>query len=323
MLFTENQNALEKNELDKPSRKKPMFPVSDSLRAYLKHHGREVKMMVSYNNLLNYTYSVPLKDKTGKDTLWETVGYDMRDWEFIRDGLVKLYAVLKTEGDLTFTKHLDVARIDYCSFGNSHPFRIRIVNKFNDNYDHYYIKIADASRIYGLELEHILSPNRITFLTNKETLVEEHIPGIPGDIFIDQMLDDPSTNKIRFAKEFVKFNERCFVRLLGDMRSYNFVVDITPDIEDVQYRIRAIDFDQQSYEGRKNLYLPQFFKENLPAVDLCLKHLNNESIEQYRAEERTLIAYRVAASRYRLVDLLNIMSDDIISTPEKIEQLKG
>ena len=188
MLFTENQNALEKNETDKPSRKKPMFPVNDALRAYLKHHGREVKMMVSYKTLLNYTYSLPLKDKTGKDTLWETVGYDMREWEFIRDGLVKMYAVLKTEGDLTFTKHLDVARIDYCSFGNSHPFRIRIVNKFNDNYDHYYIKIADASRIYGLELEHILSPNRITFLTHKETLVEEHIAGIPGDVFISSLL---------------------------------------------------------------------------------------------------------------------------------------
>ena len=51
------------------------------------------------------------------------------------------------------------------------------------------------------------------------------------------------------------------------MRSYNFVVDITPDIEDFQYRIRAIDFDQQSYEGRKNLYLPQFFKENIPLVE--------------------------------------------------------
>ena len=81
MLFTENQNALEKNETDKPSRKKPMFPVSDALRGYLKHHGREVKMTVSYRALLNYTYSVPLKDKAGKDTLWETVGYDMREWE--------------------------------------------------------------------------------------------------------------------------------------------------------------------------------------------------------------------------------------------------
>ena len=128
--------------------------------------------------------------------------------------------------------------------------------------------------------------------------------------------------KYRLAKEFVKFNERCFVRLLGDMRSYNFVVDITPDIEDYQYRIRAIDFDQQSYEGRKNLYLPQFFKENYAFVDLCLKHLNKESIAQYQAEERTLITFRLASSRYRIKELLDIMAKDEISTPEKIAQLK-
>ena len=140
--------------------------------------------------------------------------------------------------------------------------------------------------------------------------------------FIKDYLDRSETNKIRLAKEFVKFNERCFVRLLGDMRSYNYVIDITPDIEDFQYRIRAIDFDQQSYEGRKNLYLPQFFKENNAFVDLTLNHLNADSIEQYQAEERTLIAYRVAASRYRLMDLLNIMSDDTISTEEKRNQLK-
>jgi hypothetical protein len=309
-------------DLNKPSRKKPMFPVQDSLRNYLKLHGREVKLPVTYEDLLRITYSVPLKDKKGNDTLWETVVYDMHEWSFIREGLVQMYAILKTEGDLSFTKHLDVARIDYCSFGNSNPFRIRIVNKFNDNYDHYYVKIADASRIYGLELEHILSPNRISYYTHHNTLVEEHIPGIPGDVFIATWLDDPITNKIRLAKEFVKFNERCFVRLLGDMRSYNFVVDITPDIEDFQYRIRAIDFDQQSYEGRKNLYMPQYFKENNELVDLCSKWLNKDSIEQYQTEERTLMAFRVASSRFRLMELLNIMAKDRISTPEKLLQLK-
>jgi hypothetical protein len=313
---------IDNNEPNKPSRKKPMFPVHDLLRAYLKNHGREVKLPVSYNDLLRITYSIPLKDKKGNDTHWETVVYDMREWEFIRDGLVQMYAILKTEGDLTFTSHLDVARIDYCSFGNSNPFRIRIVNKYNDNYDHYYIKIADASRIYGLELEHVLSPNRITYLTNQNTLVEEHIPGIPGDLFIANHLSDPLTNKTRLAKEFVKFNERCFVRLLGDMRSYNFVVDITPDIEDYQYRIRAIDFDQQSYEGRKNLYMPQFFKENFALVDLCAKLLNKESIHQYQTEERTMMAFRVASSRFRLMELLNIMSKDHISVPEKLHQLR-
>jgi hypothetical protein len=313
---------MESPNSDKPSRKKPMFPVNDRLRAYLKYHGREVKLPVSYRDLLHYTYAVPIADKNGKDTLWEKVVYDKREWDFIREGLVNIYAILKTEGDLSFTKHLDVARVDYCTFGNSHPFRIRIVNKFNDNYDHYYIKIADASRIYGLELEHILSPNRITFFTHLNTLVEEHIPGIPGDVFIRQYLHAPDTNKIRLAKEFVKFNERCFVRLLGDMRSYNFVVDITPDIEDFQYRIRSIDFDQQSYEGRKNLYMPQFFKENYPFVDLCLKHLNKDSIEQYQTEERTLVAFRLASARYRIKELLDIMMKDTISSPAKVLQLR-
>jgi hypothetical protein len=312
------------DETNKPSRKKPIFPVNEGLRSYLKQQGREVRLPVSYQDLLlHITYSVPLKDKNKQDTLWETALYDMRHWEFIREGLVQMYAILKTEGDLSFTKHLDVARIDFCSFANSHPFRIRIVNKFNDNYDHYYIKQADASRVYGLELEHLLSPNRITFFTHNNTLVEEHIPGIPGDLFIRSFLDDPQTNKIRFSKEFVKFNERCFVRLLGDMRAYNFVVDITPDIEDYQYRIRAIDFDQQSYEGRRNLYIPQFFKENRPFVELALQHLNKESIEQYQTEERTMMAFRVASSRFRLMQLLNIMSaDKPLSSPEKLLELK-
>ena len=324
MHFTERPDGSASSEPNKPSRKKPIFPVTEGLRTYLKHHGREVRLPVSYQDLLDHiTYSVPLKDKHQQDTLWETALYDMRHWDFIREGLVQMYAILKTEGDLSYTSHLDVARIDFCSFANSHPFRIRIVNKFNDNYDHYYIKQADASRIYGLELEHLLSPNRITYFTHHNTLVEEHIPGIPGDLFITNFLDDPQTNKIRLSKEFVKFNERCFVRLLGDMRSYNFVVDITPDIEDYQYRIRAIDFDQQSYEGRKNLYVPQFFKENRPFVDICLKHLNKESIEQYQTEERTMMVFRVASSRFRLMELLKIMAHDKpLSSPEKLAQLK-
>jgi hypothetical protein len=152
--------------------------------------------------------------------------------------------------------------------------------------------------------------------------VEEHIPGIPGDIFIQQMMESPETNKIRLAKEFVKFNERCFVKLLGDMRSYNFVVDITPDIEDYQYRIRCIDFDQQSYEGRKNFYRPQFFKQNRPLVELTLTHLNKDSIEQYQTEEKTMMALRLTSARYRVKQLLDVMQQDTISPPEKINQLK-
>src|SRR6516164_6036798 len=109
---------------NKPSRKKPIFPVIEPLRNYLKHHGREVRLPVSYRDLLQHiTYSVPLKDKNNQDTLWETALYDMRHWDFIREGLVQMYAILKTEGDLSYTKHLDVVRIDFCRFANSSPFR--------------------------------------------------------------------------------------------------------------------------------------------------------------------------------------------------------
>lgn len=323
MSFLENKNNLELLESDKPSRKKKLYPVNVKLQAYLKNTGREVTLPISHKDLLNFTWSIPIKDKAGNPTHWEKAIYDTPEWNFLREGLVHIYAILKTEGDLSFIDQLDVARIDYCTFGNSLPFRIRIVNKFNANYDHYYIKLNDASRIYGLELEDILSPNRITYFTHGNTLVEEHIPGLPGDVFTEQTLQKTETNKTRLAKEFVKFNERCFVRLLGDMRSYNFVIDITPDIEDYQYRIRAIDFDQQCYEGRKNMYVPQFFKENYPLVQTTLSHLNKESIEQYQAEEKSAMAFRVANSRYRLMELLNIMAVDEISPPEKVEQLKN
>jgi hypothetical protein len=316
------ENIIPAKETAKPSRKKPIFPVNENLRQYLFKYGREVKLPVSYQDLQRYTYTTPLKDKHGNETAWEKTSYDMKEWEFLRENLVRIYAILKTEGDMSFVDHLDVARIDFCYFGNSQPFRIRIVNKFNDNYDHYYIKQADASRVYGLELEHLLSPNRMVYFTDKNTLIEEHIPGIPGDVFINDYLEDPNTNLIRLAKEFVKFNERCFVQLLGDMRSYNFVVNITPDIEDFQYRIRAIDFDQQSYEGRKSLYLPQFFKENKPLVDIVIKHLDKSSIAQYQAEEKTMMTFRLASSRYRVKEVLDIMTGDTISKEEKTEQLK-
>jgi hypothetical protein len=312
----------ESQYVERPSKKKPIFPVNAPLREYLTQYGREVKLPAGYDDLTRFIYTVPIKGKDGKDSSWERVSYDMREWDFLRENLVKNYAILKTKGDLEYVNHLDVAAIDFCFFGNSQPFRIRIVNKYNANFDHYYIKQTDASRIYGLELEHLLSPNRIIYFTHNNTLVEEHIPGIPGDVFINEYLNSPSTNQIRLAKEFVKFNERCFTQLLGDMRSYNFIVNITPDVLNYQYRFRAIDFDQQCYEGRKNLYRPQFFKENRPYVDIVSKYLNEESIAQYQAEEKTLMAFRLSSSRYRIKELLDIMIDANISKAEKIEQLK-
>jgi len=307
---------------NKPSQKKILFPVTSRLEAYLKSYNRLIPLPVQYEDLLRFTSSYPLLDANGKDTYWETVVYSESDAQDLNQGLTEIYSLLKTDGDTKVLEHLTVDRVDYCMFGNTFPFRVRIINRLNDNYDHFYVKKEDASRVYGLELEHLLSPNYISYLVNGKTLVEEHIAGIPGDDFMKNLHDCTVFEQIRIAKEFVKFNERCFARLLGDMRAYNFVVDITPDIEGSQYRLRAIDFDQQSYEGWKNFYLPQYFKENNPIIFLGTKHMSPETVRQYQLEERSLIAARIKTSHIRVNALFNVMVKDEISFPKKVEQLK-
>lgn len=307
----------------KISRKKPIFPVSPALQKYLRTYQRESKLPITYHDLLQFDESFPIMDKNGKDSLWEGPIYANDRIEDLHNGLKVIYANLKASGNLRIVQHKYIDKIEYCTFGNTHPFRIRIVNRLNDVYDYFYVKKADASRIYGLELEEILSPNQVNYLVDRETLIEEHIAGIPGDVFTKTYLHNPEYNPTRIAKEFVKFNERCLVMLLGDMRAYNFVVQITPDFDDIQFRIRAIDFDQQFYEGNIKVYLPQFFKENFPYVKLCMEHLTDKTYLQYQQEEKSALLHRVRSERHRLADLRDVSNCEVLTTPENIAQLKA
>ena len=317
--------GMDASPLQQPRRtqeKKPSFPISEGLRGYLRRYHCERPLPVTYERLRRFIEGAPLADADGHPTLWETVVYDRLEMDSLNEDLKQIYALLRVDGDLTVMKHLFIDRIDYCAFGNSAPFRIRIVNAYNDNPDYFYVKRGDASRIYGLELEHLLSPNRMLYLTCGDTLVEEHIAGIPGDIFITRWLESDELKPIRVAKELVKFNERCFVRLLGDMRSYNFVVVITPDFEGAQIRIRAMDFDQQSYEGRMNFYRPQFFRDNQSLALFCVKHLRLETARQYQREEQVLMLQRKALIGERLDLLLAAMSGDTLASVENVVQLR-
>ncbi|GAA5025819.1 hypothetical protein GCM10011506_10770 [Marivirga lumbricoides] len=304
------------------SKKKNIYPIGDPLRNYLVNHGRAIEIPITYSDLTRYNNAIPLYDGDGKDTLWETLFFPQDDMNHIYFGLKNIYAILKADGDLSVMEHLYVDRVDACTYGNTYPFRVRIVNRINDNFDYFYIKKADASRIYGLELEHLLSPNRMSYIVNGSTLIEEHIPGIPGDQFIKSYMNDEKLNKIRIAKEFVKFTERCFVRLLGDMHSNNFVIDVTPDFEEVHYRIKSIDFDQQSYEGRKVVYMPQYFKQNNPIINIGLELMTPATVKQYQKEERSLIVNRMKASTHNLKALMRSMRKDKISIPENVSNLK-
>jgi len=302
--------------------RKPSFPIGAPLSSYLARFRRELEIPVTYGRLENFVESLPLTDANGRDTLWETVLYPPSEMEALKDDLKHIYALLKVHGDLSVIEHLYIDRIDFCSFGNSLPFRIRIVNSINENPDYFYVKKADASRVYGLELEHLLSPNRLNYVTHGATLVEEHVAGVPGDVFIRRWLDNREIKPVRIAKELVKFNERCFIRLLGDMRSYNFVFVLTPDFESWQVRIRAMDFDQQSFHGRRSFYLPQFFKENLSLVQFCTSLLDITTSRQYQREERTLLLQRAEAAAQRLDLLLDAMHEDVIAPESNVITLR-
>jgi hypothetical protein len=102
------------------------------------------------------------------------------------------------------------------------------------------------------------------------------------------------------------------------MRSVNYVVDITPDFEEVQYRVRAIDFDQQSYEGKGNIYLAFKFKSNRAVTKLAFDVLNRKSIDQYVAEEHAQMARRAKVESSRLRALLGIMRREEIAPREHV-----
>lgn len=305
------------------SKKKPAYPVNKRLDDYLSNYNRKIEIPIFYDDLLRFSGSVVVYDKNDEDTLWIRVYYSEYDRQEIDDSLKKVYSILHSDGSNNIHQYLNVDAVDFCTFGNSKPFRIKIRNILNDNFTYFYIKKTDASRIYGLELEHMLSPYNLNFLVYKDTLIEEHIAGIPGDEFIKNMLPKcTESEKSQLAKEFVKFNERCMIRLLGDMRSYNYVIVPVHDFDHVVYRIRAIDFDQQCFEGKLKVYKPQFFKENFHMVELVSKKLRTDSVDQYKLEERSIVAKRILSSGNRIKKLRAIAKTDRISTKENVLLLR-
>ena len=78
------------------SKKKKVYSISEALRAYLAHHNREIPLPIRYKDLLRYDNTIPLIDKNGKDTLWESVFYPQDDMKQIYHSLKAIYALLKS-----------------------------------------------------------------------------------------------------------------------------------------------------------------------------------------------------------------------------------
>lgn len=91
--------------------------------------------------------------------------------------------------------------------------------------------------------------------------------------------------------------------------------------DQVVYKIRAIDFDQQCYEGKFKVYRPQFFKENYPMVEIVKNKLTANSVDQYKIEERSIVARRIISSGVRLQNLVTIMQQDRLTREDYLNNL--
>ena len=106
------------------SKKKPTFPINEMLDGYLKRYKRNIKIPIFYEDLLRFQGSVTVFDKNDEDTLWVRVYYSEWDREEIDLSLKKIYTILHSDGNDNTIPFLNIDAIDFCTFGNSKPFRI-------------------------------------------------------------------------------------------------------------------------------------------------------------------------------------------------------
>ena len=116
------------------SKKKPAYPITKALSDYLTKYGRKIKIPIFYDDLLRYQGAVEIYDEEGNDTLWISTYFAEHERGEIELSLKKMYAILHADGSDTTLPFLNIDSIDYCTFGNSRPFRVKVRNILNDNY---------------------------------------------------------------------------------------------------------------------------------------------------------------------------------------------
>src|SRR5689334_8681946 len=89
-----------------PTQKKPPFPIVAGLRRYLAHYRRERELPVTYARLLDFHEAIPLPDADGRPTLWDSVIYRADEMPALYEGLKRIYALLKVDGDFSVVEHL-------------------------------------------------------------------------------------------------------------------------------------------------------------------------------------------------------------------------
>ena len=78
------------------SKKKPAYPVSPKLDAYLDQYNRKIDLPIFYEDLLRFAGSVVVYDDDGNDTLWVRAYYSDSERLEIDQSLKQVYSIWDT-----------------------------------------------------------------------------------------------------------------------------------------------------------------------------------------------------------------------------------
>ena len=84
-------------------------------------------------------------NKKDNDSLWVRVFYSDSDRIEIDKKLKEVYSLLHSDGSNITEPYLNIDAVDYCTFGNSKPFRIKVRNIINDNFTYWYTTFKNCA----------------------------------------------------------------------------------------------------------------------------------------------------------------------------------
>jgi len=126
-------------------------------------------------------------------------------------------------------------------YGRTCPLRVKVFFS-NDFEKTFYAKILDEKRLFGIELENMLSPYKYEYSASGGGIYEDEVPGIE-----QSRINSDTKRDNAYLEELAKLDYRAFVMLLGDLNPnenpHNCLVTKEFSGDSYTYNVRPIDFD--------------------------------------------------------------------------------
>ena len=203
---------------------------------------------------------------------------------------------------LDFFKDIKITDVVEMSYADHKPLKVS-VNLKGGIEKVFYAKPFDERRLAGLELVHLLSPDKYNFSASGEAIYEDEIPGIEAEEFEANYKGDPFKNE-SYVSELVKLDFLTQLLLLGDMHKRNYLVSSNNITGEEKYSVRPIDFDK-IFLISKIEYADVLSTDK----DKILKFLGKEKYDSIRETVKGEIRKRYYENKNRINTFLEIINE--------------